>query len=353
MNVKRIPGYYRPAVGAILLVAVLAFSACGESKQANSASQTASGSLKKLVVSEPVHSLGYLPLYAAQAEGFFAAEGLDVQVLTASGGAHVTTVISGDAWASIGGPESNALADANGNNPEPLIAFSNCVNRANIYMLALPGMKPASNEDADLARFFKGHKIFGSRYGGTPNLLVRYLLLKVGLDPSKDVTLLEPSDSSVVLSFVKQGQVEIANSTEPIVTQGVIEGSWDEPFFKFPDLGDCAYSVFSTRKSTIAKDPQTVQAFTNAIVKVLKVMAEDKEFSFRIAKQEFSNLSDEILKGSLDRAYADNLWSPDGVITPAGLDLDMDVMIKTGIFKGTYTYDGMVDMSFVKKANSI
>ncbi|MNP80078.1 hypothetical protein D3C76_1780700 [compost metagenome] len=57
------------------------------------------------------------------------------------------------------------------------------------------------------------------------------------------------------------------------------------------------------------------------------------------------------MKASLDRAYADSLWSPDGIISEKALENDMNVMIKTGIFKGTYTYDGLVDMQFVKKAN--
>lgn len=36
--------------------------------------------LKKLTVSEPVHLIGYLPLYVAIHEGYFAQEGLEVNV---------------------------------------------------------------------------------------------------------------------------------------------------------------------------------------------------------------------------------------------------------------------------------
>lgn len=54
--------------------------------------------LKKITIAEPVHLTGYLPLYAAIHEGYFEEEGLDVEVVTATGGAHVTTVVSGDAW---------------------------------------------------------------------------------------------------------------------------------------------------------------------------------------------------------------------------------------------------------------
>ena len=50
------------------------------------AASVASGAVaqadKELVVAEPVHSLGYLPLYVAIHKGFFAAEHLSVKVVT-------------------------------------------------------------------------------------------------------------------------------------------------------------------------------------------------------------------------------------------------------------------------------
>ena len=79
--------------------------------------------LRKLTVAEPVHLIGYLPLYVAIHEGYFAEEGLEVQVVQATGGAHVTAVVSGDAFAVIGGVDSNCLA--NRGNSDPVIAICN------------------------------------------------------------------------------------------------------------------------------------------------------------------------------------------------------------------------------------
>ena len=86
---------------------------------------------QKLGVAEPVHLIGYLPLYVAIHEGYFADEGLDVTVVQATGGAHVTAVVSGDAFAVIGGVDSNNFA--NQGNADPIVAIVNCVNRANVY----------------------------------------------------------------------------------------------------------------------------------------------------------------------------------------------------------------------------
>lgn len=347
MNVTKIK------LSVVLLASVILLPGCGGKGNAEvdaAAAGNGAEKLKKLVIAEPLHYTGYLPLYVAQREGYFAEEGLEVEMLQAAGGMHVTSVVSGDAWAVIGGPESNALANIG--NSDPIVSASNVVNRANVYLMAKKGTAPAGSSDEELAAFLKGKKLNAGRHGGTPNLLTQYLLLELGLDPQKDVRLLEPADGSTVVAMVQQGAADIANGAEPQISDGMSKGVWDEPFYKFHDLGDYAYSVLSVKKSTLEKDPETVQKAVNAVVKALKVIQEDKELAMRVLKAEFPTLSEAAAQAALDRAYEDQLWSPDGVISQEALDKDMDVMIKTGIYKGEYTYDELVDMQFVNKATA-
>ncbi len=344
---------------ATLTAAAMAFTGCGAASTAapapaSSAAPAASAAtakpaaLKKIVIAEPVHLTGYLPLYVAIHEGYFADEGLEVEVIQATGGAHVTAVVSGDAWGVIGGVDSNALA--NKNSSDPITSIVNVVNRANVYLFAKTGLAPASGSDADLAAFIKGKTIVAGRHGGSPNLLTRYLLIKLGLDPEKDVTLVENADAAVVNTMLQQGQGEIGNGAEPQVTSGITAGIWAEPFYKFPDLGDFSYSVIGVKKSTIQKDPETCQKFVNAMVRALKTVQSDKATAEKILRLEFPTLTDEGVKAAQDRAYADLLWSPDGLISQAAVDTDMDVLIKSKIYEGAYDYNTLVDMQFVKAA---
>ena len=324
-------------------------SASSETSGSSSAdSSAASGGLEKIVIAEPVHLIGYLPLYIAQHEGYFEEQGLDVKVIQATGGAHVTAVVSGDAWGVIGGVDSNALA--NKNNSDPIMSVVNCVNRANVYLVAKKGLAPASSSDADMKAFLTDKKIVAGRHGGSPNLLTRYLLIRLGLDPEKDITLLEPADAATVVAMLQNGAGDIGNGAEPQICQGIDNGIWDEPFYKFPDMGDFAYSVLSVKKSTIEKGPETVQKFTNAIIKALKTVQTDKEKASSVLKLEFPTLSDAALQASLDRAYEDNLWSLDGNISQEAVINDMEVLIATGIYTGDYSYDALVDMQFVKNS---
>ena len=184
---------------------------------------------QKLVVAEPVHLIGYLPLYVAIHEGYFADEGLDVTVVQATGGAHVTAVVSGDAFAVIGGVDSNNFA--NQGNADPIVAIVNCVNRANVYLFARAGLSPASDSDEDMADFLRGKIIIAGRYGGSPNVLTRYLVKRVGLDPDTDVTLLENADAATVTAMLQYGQGDIGNGGEPQISEGVTAGSSPSPIW--------------------------------------------------------------------------------------------------------------------------
>ena len=92
-------------------------------------------------MAEPVHSTGYLPLYIAIANGYFDDAGVSVKLITIETGAgHTNAVLSGDAFAFIGGPEHNAFAKLRGGE---LRAIVNCVDRNNNYLSAATGLAPA------------------------------------------------------------------------------------------------------------------------------------------------------------------------------------------------------------------
>lgn len=302
--------------------------------------------LRPLVVAEPVHLIGYLPLYVAIHEGYFAEEGLDVTVVQATGGAHVTAVVSGDAFAAIGGVDSYNFA--NQGNDDPIIAIVNCVNRANVYLFARKGLVPASDSKEDMADFLRGKVIVAGRYGGSPNVLTRWLVKSVGLDPDMDVTLSENADASTVTAMLRYGQGDIGNGGEPQISEGVTAGIFEEPFVKFPDLGDYAYSVIGVKQSTIDSDPETCAAFVRAMLRALQAVQTDRQLAERVLTIEFSTLTEEGRKAALDRAYEDQLWSPDGYISQQAVDTCMEVVSISGLYEGSWDYEKMIDMQFVE-----
>ncbi|MFT8390026.1 MAG: ABC transporter substrate-binding protein [Sporolactobacillus sp.] len=328
---------------ALVLAATLILSGCGASS-----GSTKKAAVKNLVIAEPVHLIAYLPLYVAIDKGYFKQEGLNVKTITATGGAHVTAVVSGDAWGVIGGPDSVQIVNA-GKSKDPITSVVNVVNRANVYLMASTKTPYSGHSNADLKKFLKGKSIAAGRYGGSPNLLTRYLLLKLGLNPNKDVTLDEPADATAVVSLVQQGKDQIANGGEPQINDGIKRGVWGEPFYGFPSMGDYAYSVVSVKESTIKNDPKTVQKFVAAMIKALRLVNNDKKAAFAVLQKEFPTTPDASLEAAMDRAYKDKLWSEDGYITRSAVAKPLDVVKKTGIYTKGYSYKKLVDMKFVDK----
>jgi NitT/TauT family transport system substrate-binding protein len=298
---------------------------------------------KELLVAEPVHSTGYLPMYIAMANGYFAESDIVVKIVTIeTGGGHTNAVLSGQAFAFIGGPEHNAFAKAKG---AELRAVVHCVDRGNVYLCAAKGNDP---KDKDWPAYFKGKSIAVGPYSGTPNSIMRYLLGKWKLDAKRDVTLIEVPNSAVPAA-IKAGQATIGVTTEPMVTQGIRQNLWGEPFYNVPkELGPYAYSTINVRLDSIQKEPETVRGFVKGMVKGLKFLYANPHESAEIAKKQFPTMALEDLKATLDRSFSDQLWSKDGMISKEAWVTGSAVVREAGILKSDVKYEEIIDMSFVE-----
>src|SRR5271169_463531 len=238
---------------------------------------------KEVLIAEPVHGTGYLPLYIGIAKNLF--EDVAVKLVTIeTGGGHTNAVLSGQAFAFIGGPEHDAYAKAKG---AELRAVVNCVDRGNVYFCAAKGQEPTGT---DWPAYVKGKTIAVGPFGGTPNSIVRYLLGKWKLDAKKDVTLIETGNSATI-AVVRAKQAQIGEATEPFVTQGVRNNVWSEPFFNVPkELGPYAYSTINVRLETIQKEPELVRSFVRGMVKGLKLIYANPDEASAIAKAQFPTM---------------------------------------------------------------
>jgi NitT/TauT family transport system substrate-binding protein len=263
-----------------------------------------------------------------------------------SGSGHTNAVLSGQAFAFIGGPEHNAFAKAKG---AELRAVVNCVNRGNVYFCAAKGQEPTGT---DWPAYFKGKTIAVGPFGGTPNSITRYLLGKWKLDAKKDVTLIETGNSATI-AVVRSKQAQIGESTEPFVTQGVRNNIWGEPFFNVPkELGPYAYSTLNVRLDTIQKDPELVRTFVRGMVKASKLLYANPTEASEIAKGQFPTMPLEDLRSTLDRSFADEMWSRDGTITPQAWATASSVVREAGILKSDVKYEEIIDMSFVESVRA-
>lgn len=159
---------------------------------------------ERFYISIPGPTLSYVPLYYGQERGFFAQEGLDLQVLVVRGVVGISSLMSGeiDVTCHAGSGFSAALRGV------PVKVISVTRDRP-IHELIVA---PTANSSAEL----KGKSIAVGSLDGTAAVMTRRILQAKGLDAAKDVSLLS-MDTPARLQSLFSGRVAGAMMTPPSI----------------------------------------------------------------------------------------------------------------------------------------
>src|SRR5207244_11278717 len=118
----------------------------------------------------------------------------------------------------------------------------------------------------------------------------------------------------------------------PMVTTGIRQNIWNEPFFNVPkELGPYAYSTINVRLGSIQKEPEVVRGFVKGMVKGLKFLYANPNEAAEIAKKQFPTMALEDLKATLDRSFSDEMWSKDGKLSKEAWATGIRVGSEAGI----------------------
>ena len=214
-----------------------------------------------------------------------------------------------------------------------------------MYFVARKGITPGK----DLHAFLKGKTLVTSGYGGTPNSITRYVAIQNKLDPAKDVNLQEVVVNAIPV-IMSQGKADIAIVTEPMLSKGIQDGIWEQPFYNAPvALGPYAYSTINVTLNTITSDPGTTKAFVNGMIKGMAFVRDNHDGAMAVAMKEFPDVTPPIMKASMQRAYDDKLWEWSGRITPGAVKTAEAVVKEAGLLKDDVPYNDIIDLRYVPK----
>lgn len=114
----------------------------------------------KVTLNEVAHSIFYAPQYVAIEKGYFADQGLEVELVTGFGADKVlTALISGEADIGFMGAEASIYAYQEGAT-DPAVNFAQLTQRAGNFLVAREEMPDFQWSD------LKGKKVLGGRKGG-------------------------------------------------------------------------------------------------------------------------------------------------------------------------------------------
>lgn len=293
---------------------------------------------EKVVVYQAFQSIQYLPLYVALDEGFFTKHGLDVQKVTAGGGAQgVAAVIGGHADFSLQDPMTAVMANLKG---ASLRNVAMVVAGVPVWMV-VPGDSPI-NSLADL----KDQTISVALPPSTSTYMLQKLLKEKGLSDVKVNTV----QIGTELSPVSAGRAAAAVLYQPQVDQALANGYKIVHEFGKQYDGEYAFSTIDALTSTIKNKPQMVQSFVAALGEAEARMRISPETAVRVAQKEFPTLDPAVVSNAVKRMLAQNVYPPNPSISPKSFQNNLDLHLYIGNVKpGEVTYEGAIDNSFAEK----
>jgi NitT/TauT family transport system substrate-binding protein len=363
-----------PGLPFALIAIVLAAAACAPSQGPTSVSATpasqaspvaepaaspvaALGGQRKPLRVGTLPTIGNAPFIIAQRRGYFAAEGLDVELVSFASGAEIVAPLGTgqiDAGNSI--TPSAGLVNAVARNVSIKIVASNGTIKPNrniadiIVRTALqPGAAPV-----DLATLSRPIRAAAAAEGLVPHAILLREAEKAGLAFSDlSMTFLPLPDINAAMS---SGQLDIAASGEPLITIGVQQGvfkRWKRMADVYPDM---PYSNLLYGPNLLEKDRDAGQGLMRAYLRGVR----DYEDAFTRGKDRdaiVGMLADPLRTPSpLFQAMQDQgglaFIDPDGNVAIEPLTLILDVWTRTNAVQPGSDVSKLVDPSFASAAVS-
>lgn len=328
---------------SLLLTAVMLLSAAAALAGCGAKDAPAAGDKTHIVLNEVAHSIFYAPMYVAIEEDYFAEEGLDVELVTGYGADKtMTALLSGEADIGFMGAEATIYSYAEGIE-DNAVNFAQLTQRAGNFLVS---REPIEDFRWDM---LKGKDVLGGRAGGMPEMVFEYILAKNNIDKS-EVNIDQSIDFGSTAAAFSGGQGEFTVEFEPHATSLELKGDG----YVVASLGEASgyvpYTSFSARKSYIEKNPDIIQAFTDALQKGMDYCASHtpKEIAKVIAPQ-FAETDEETLEIIVTRYAEQDTWKTDPAFEKDAFGLLQNILMDAGELDEALPYEELVTTEFVKK----
>lgn len=288
-------------------------------------------------VNEVTHSIFYAPMYAAIEKGFFADEGLDIE-LTNGGGADksMTAVLSGSADIGLMGPEAALYVIEGGKQNYPQV-FAQLTKRDGSFLISRTDEQNFDWTGLDGKEFIAGRK------GGVPAMTLEYLLKQKGYENGRNITLNFDIQFNLTAAAFEGGTGDYCTLFEPTASEFEKAGKGYVVASVGKDSGEVPYTCFMALKTYIDNNTETVEKFTKAIYKAIDFLqTATEEECVAALKNQFPGIEDESIVASIKRYVEIDAWVNHLTMKKSALDNLCKIMRNAGELTKTVDYDKLV-----------
>jgi NitT/TauT family transport system substrate-binding protein len=294
----------------------------------------------------------YIALTIAERLAYFKEEGLDVEISDFAGGSKaLQAVVGGSADVVSGAWENTIDQQPKGLNLQGFVKMGR-------YPAITVGVVKAKASSYKSPQDLKGMNIGVTAPGSSTNRVVQHLMVQGGLK-SDDASFIGVGTSSGVIAAVKGGQIDAVSNIDPVITMMekagdlvvIADTRTEEGTRKVFGFSDLPAAALYAPIEFIKKNPNTVQALTNAIVRALLWLRTATPDQVADTVPPDYLLGDRALYVAAYAKFKDAI-SPDGLFTKEGAENTLKFLaafnpaVKPAEIKLGQTYDN----SYVEKA---
>ena len=300
-----------------------------------SLNSVASAQLTKLTIGNNTLSAAGLPAWMAKESGIFRKNGLDVQIVYFRGGTitAMALIARETPISQISGPPvvSAALKGADA----VMIAGGNVI--AEYWLMSKPEIKTAEQ--------LKGSSVAISVFGGLADSMARIALQRLGLNPVKDVTLLQIGTIPERLSALDSGKVQAAMLSSPDNFRGQKRGLYNLMAVRLPYQG---IGVGATR-TVIRENPDVVRRYIRSQIEAVHRIKTDRELGLKVLTKYLASSDKEILERTYDDISSDEKVPPKQYPTLEGIKNILEPLAITDPKAKTAKAEDFAEMRFIRE----
>ncbi len=289
---------------------------------------------EKIRLAIPTVAVQYAPIYFGLKQGFYSAEGLDLEIHSMRTDLAIAALGIGETdYIAHGGAALRAAAQG-----FPLKLVFALDHKAPFWLVTRP--------EIENVNMLKGKKIGVSFPGDTPQLVLKRFLRRQGIDPDREVSYVGGQFSPTAFQSLMSGVLDGAVLAPPFNVLAEEKGLRILTFLgaAVPDATTSNGIVASDRK--IRSQPDQVKRMVRASLKSLLIYRQRKEPAVELLASLF-----DLPRRTAERVYgyALEILTPDGEISREKVRNILNMMQETGQKTSTLQPEAVLDFSFLRE----
>ena len=297
-----------------------------------------------LRINEVTDSFFYAPFYVAIEKGFFAEEGLEIE-LTNGGGSDVsmTALLSKNADIILAGPETAVYVNRQNRSDAPKV-FAQLTKRDGCFLIS---KNPEPNFNWENLR---GKEIIIGRKGGLPAMTFQYIVKNLGLVDGVDLTLRTDVSFNLMAPTFESSSADYVTLFEPVATEFVSSGKGHIVASVGAYSGEIPYTSFIALESFLNSHSEKVEKFVKAMYKAIKYVqtAPEEEVARELVKH-FKGSDVTATANSLKNYKSVDTWMSNMALPESMYNTLIKVITNAGESAEGVTYEKVVDNTFATK----